>query len=163
MGSGVVVTVPTALAMDALGRRLATGLKAGDLVILTGELGAGKTALAQGIGAGLDVRGPIVSPTFVLSRVHASLVGGPSLVHVDAYRLSGPAEVDDLDLEASLAEAVTLVEWGRGLAEQLTDDRVEIVIERCDDPADETRRVTILPRPALADRVAGALAAEAVA
>src|ERR1700704_5729814 len=103
--------------MRALGRRLAAVLRPGDLVILAGPLGAGKTTLVQGIGTGLGVRGPVTSPTFVIARVHPSLVGGPSLVHVDAYRLGDALEVDDLDLDASLAESVTVVEWGEGKVE----------------------------------------------
>src|SRR5216110_2934670 len=82
--------------MRDLGRRLAALLRAGDLVILAGPLGAGKTTLVQGIGAGLGVRGPVTSPTFVIARVHPPLTGGPALVHADAYRLVSPAEVDDL-------------------------------------------------------------------
>jgi tRNA threonylcarbamoyladenosine biosynthesis protein TsaE len=98
--------------------------------VLSGGLGAGKTTLTQGIGEGLKVRGPITSPTFVIARVHPSLCGGPPLVHVDAYRLGGFAEVDDLDLDASLEEAVTIVEWGEGLVEELSEDRLEIRLER---------------------------------
>lgn len=124
------IVVPTASAMRAIGRRLATVLRAGDLVVLTGSLGAGKTTLAQGIGEGLGVRGGVTSPTFVIARVHPSLVGGPPLVHADAYRLGGRLEVDDLDLDASLADSVTLVEWGEGLVEDLADDRLEIEIAR---------------------------------
>jgi tRNA threonylcarbamoyladenosine biosynthesis protein TsaE len=103
-------------------------LAAGDLVVLTGELGAGKTTLTQGLAEGLGVRGPITSPTFVIARVHPSLVDGPDLVHVDAYRLGGFAELDDLDLDASLDEAVTVVEWGHGLAEGLTQDYLEVTL-----------------------------------
>ena len=103
-------------------------LAAGDLVVLTGGLGAGKTTLTQGLGEGLGVRGPITSPTFVIARVHPSLVGGPDLVHVDAYRLGGVAELDDLDLDASLDEAVTVVEWGHGLAEGLAEDHLEVTL-----------------------------------
>jgi tRNA threonylcarbamoyladenosine biosynthesis protein TsaE len=124
------LVVPTAEEMRELGRELAASLEAGDLVLLTGDLGAGKTTLAQGIGAGLDVRGPITSPTFIIARVHRSTVGGPPLVHVDAYRLSGWDELEDLDLEASLDEAITVVEWGTGLAEGLADRRLEIEILR---------------------------------
>jgi tRNA threonylcarbamoyladenosine biosynthesis protein TsaE len=123
------IEVPTADAMRDLGRRLATGLRAGDLLVLTGPLGAGKTTLVQGIGEGLGVRGPITSPTFVIARVHPSLTGGPALVHADAYRLGGVAEIDDLDLDSSTATSVTAVEWGEGLAEGLSDDRLEITIE----------------------------------
>jgi tRNA threonylcarbamoyladenosine biosynthesis protein TsaE len=129
--------------MDALGRTLAGALAAGDVVILSGELGAGKTALTQGIGAGLQVVGPVISPTFVLARIHRSLAGGPDLVHVDAYRLTSPEEVDDLDLEATLADSVTVVEWGEGLADHLVATPWRILIERSGDPDDETRTVTI--------------------
>jgi tRNA threonylcarbamoyl adenosine modification protein YjeE len=122
--------VPTRAAMHDLGRRLAGVLRAGDLVVLTGELGSGKTALTQGIGEGLGVRGPVTSPTFVIARVHPSEVGGPPLVHVDAFRLGSLAEVDDLDLDASLDEAVTVVEWGKGLVEELAGDRLEVTLER---------------------------------
>jgi tRNA threonylcarbamoyladenosine biosynthesis protein TsaE len=122
------LTVATADDMLALGRRLAAVLRPGDLVVLSGDLGAGKTTLVQGIGVGLGVRGPITSPTFVIARVHPSLAGGPALVHADAYRLSSPAEVDDLDLEASLETSVTVVEWGGGLAEGLAADRLDISI-----------------------------------
>ena len=123
-----VLTVATAEDMQALGERLAGLLRAGDLVIATGELGAGKTTLTQGLGRGLATEGPVISPTFVISRIHPSRTGGPALVHVDAYRLSGPEELDDLDLDATLAEAVTLVEWGAGLAEGLSADRLELDI-----------------------------------
>src|SRR5882672_1166492 len=114
--------------MRDLGRRLAALFRAGDLVILAGPLGAGKTTLVQGIGAGLGVRGPITSPTFVIARVHPSLTGGPALVHADAYRLNSPAEVDDLDLDASLETSVTVVEWGGGLVEGLAPDRLDVSI-----------------------------------
>jgi tRNA threonylcarbamoyladenosine biosynthesis protein TsaE len=127
---GQPVVVPTAEAMRALGTRLANWLRAGDLVLLSGALGAGKTTLTQGIGEGLGVRGPITSPTFVIARVHPSLVGGPPLVHVDAYRLAGWDELEDLDLEATLDDAVTIVEWGDGLAEGLSQDRLEVRIHR---------------------------------
>ena len=122
--------IATDVAMRELGRELATRLRAGDLVILTGPLGAGKTTLVQGIGEGLGVRGPVTSPTFVIARVHPVLAGpGPALVHADAYRLGSFSEVDDLDLDADMARAVTVVEWGEGLAEGLAEDRLEISIE----------------------------------
>ncbi len=126
-------TISTAEEMRVLGAELGGLLGPGDLVVLTGPLGAGKTTLVQGIGEGLKVRGPITSPTFVIARVHPSLSGGPSLVHADAYRLGGSLEVDDLDLDASLEDSVTVVEWGEGLVEGLTDDRLEIVIEHADE------------------------------
>lgn len=139
-----VLAVPTAEDMHELGRALARLLRPGDLVVLTGDLGAGKTTLAQGLGDGLGVRGPVTSPTFVISRVHPSLVGGPALVHVDAYRLGSADEVDDLDLDASLEEAVTVVEWGAGLVEQLASDRLEVQLERPSAEADgEVRRVVL--------------------
>jgi len=137
------LAVATADDMHALGRRLATWLQPGDLIILNGELGSGKTQLVQGIGQGLGVVGAIISPTFVLARLHRSPGGGPMLVHVDAYRLTSPAEVDDLDLDAYLPDAVTAVEWGRGLADHLSADRLDIDIARADDPADDTRTVVI--------------------
>jgi tRNA threonylcarbamoyladenosine biosynthesis protein TsaE len=123
-------TVATRDAMHALGRRLAQVLRAGDLVVLTGDLGSGKTTLTQGLGDGLGVRGPVTSPTFVIARVHPSEVGGPPLVHVDAYRLGSIAEVDDLDLDASLDDCVTVVEWGQGLVDELAPDRLEVSIGR---------------------------------
>ncbi len=116
--------------MRELGRQLATILRAGDLVILAGPLGAGKTTLVQGIGEGLRVRGPVTSPTFVIARVHPPLSGsGPALVHADAYRLGSISEVDDLDLDTDAAAAVTVVEWGAGLAEVLATGRLEITIQ----------------------------------
>lgn len=132
------IRVPTDEAMRDLGRRVAGVLRAGDLVLLSGPLGAGKTTLTQGLGDGLKVRGPITSPTFVIARVHPSLADGPSLVHADAYRLGGLEEMDDLDLD--LQGAVTVVEWGGGIAEGLSDDRLEIVIDRGET---EERTVTV--------------------
>src|SRR5437868_5366306 len=116
--------------MRSYGVRLAARLRAGDLLILSGPLGAGKTTLVQGIAEGLKVRGPITSPTFVIARVHPSLCGGPPLVHADAYRLGGSLEVDDLDLDASLEESVTIVEWGEGLVEGLAEEWLEVLIDR---------------------------------
>lgn len=115
---------------QALAEALGAQLRAGDLLVLTGELGAGKTTFTQGLGRGLGVRAGIISPTFVLVRRHPSLVGGPDLVHVDAYRLSSPAEVDDIDLEDTVDTAVTVVEWGAGKVEHLADSRLEIALER---------------------------------
>jgi tRNA threonylcarbamoyladenosine biosynthesis protein TsaE len=137
--------LPTVDDTRAFGSALAAVLRAGDLVVLTGPLGAGKTALAQGVGAGLGVAGDVTSPTFVIARVHRSLGGGPPLVHVDAYRLGGVtdprAEVDDLDLDASVDDSVTVVEWGEGLVEQLVDAYLEVRIDRRDD---DTRTVDLV-------------------
>ena len=121
---------PDAEAMRALGASLAEKLAPGDLIVLSGELGAGKTTFTQGIGAGLQVRGDVTSPTFVIAREHPPLNSGPSLVHVDAYRLGGIDELDDLDLDTSLDDAVTVVEWGEGVAEGLAESRLEIRIIR---------------------------------
>jgi tRNA threonylcarbamoyladenosine biosynthesis protein TsaE len=126
----VTCEAPSAGATRELGRRLASVLRAGDVLILSGDLGAGKTTLTQGLGEGLQVRGGITSPTFVISRVHPSLDDGPALVHVDAYRLGGLAELDDLDLDVSVGDSVTVVEWGEGIAEGLADDRLEVAITR---------------------------------
>lgn len=128
--TSVELEASDAVATRALGKRLARVLRAGDLVILSGDLGAGKTTLTQGIGAGLGVRGDVTSPTFVISRVHPSLAAGPALVHVDAYRLHGGAELDDLDLDETLEVAVTVVEWGEGLADVLAADRLRIHLTR---------------------------------
>lgn len=130
------IRVESAGQMRDLGRRLAGLLSAGDIVILSGPLGAGKTTLTQGIGDGLGVRGPVTSPTFVIARVHPVLGGGRfPLVHVDAYRLGSALELDDLDLDTDVEDAVTVVEWGEGLAEGLSLDRLEIAITRPDAPA----------------------------
>lgn len=129
--------VESAQAMIELGRLLGMRLRAGDLVLLTGELGAGKTTFMRGVGQGMGVRGPVTSPTFVIARRHPSTVGGPALVHADAYRLGSAEEFDDLDLATD--DAVVCVEWGRDRAEGLSEQRLEIDIEGEDD----VRRVTI--------------------
>ncbi|WKG04926.1 tRNA (adenosine(37)-N6)-threonylcarbamoyltransferase complex ATPase subunit type 1 TsaE [Mycolicibacterium sp. HK-90] len=130
----------------ALGATLGAGLKAGDVVVLSGPLGAGKTVMAKGIAAAMDVDGPVVSPTFVLARVHrARQAGRPSMVHVDMYRLLDHpgvdllGELDALDLDTDLDDAVVVVEWGEGLAERLSDHHLDIRIER--DTETETRTV----------------------
>ena len=119
--------LPTALDTQGFGKRLAGVLRAGDVLVLSGDLGAGKTTFTQGLGAGMGVRGPITSPTFVIARVHPPLSSdGMPLIHVDAYRLAGALELDDLDLDADVDAGVTVVEWGAGLAESLSTDRIEI-------------------------------------
>lgn len=126
------VRVPTEGDMRALGRRLASVLRPGDLLVLAGALGAGKTTFVQGLGEGLGVDTQVTSPTFVIARIHAVPRGGVPLVHADAYRLGSIAELDDLDLETPAEEAVTVVEWGEGMAEELADERLELAIERRD-------------------------------
>ncbi len=126
----VRVDLPDADATRAYGRSLAALLRPGDLVLLSGPLGSGKTTLTQGIGVGLGVRGQVASPTFIIARVHPSLTDGPPLVHVDAYRLGSMEELDALDLDAGLEESVTVVEWGEGIAEVLAEDRLEVELER---------------------------------
>ncbi len=142
--------------MREIGRRLGTEVRAGDLVVLSGPLGAGKTTLVQGLAEGLGVRGPITSPTFVMARVHPSLVGGPPLVHVDAYRLADWDDLETLDLEATLDESVTVVEWGEGLVEGLAADRIEVRIDRAagNDAEDgDARTVDIVHVHARSDQV----------
>lgn len=121
-------TVATSEGMEEFGRRLGRMLRAGDLVVLSGPLGAGKTTLTRGIGDALGVRGPVTSPTFVLARTHPSLVGGPSLVHVDAYRLASALELDDLDLD--FAASVVVVEWGAGKLDGVAESWLDVEIER---------------------------------
>jgi tRNA threonylcarbamoyladenosine biosynthesis protein TsaE len=137
----VVLAIEDTEAMQRLGERLAGLLRSGDVIIATGELGAGKTTLTQGIGRGLQSEGPIISPTFVISRIHPSAAGWPDLVHVDAYRIGGEDELDDLDLDSRVGESITIVEWGEGLAERLSTDRLEIGIHR--PPGTDTRTVVL--------------------
>jgi len=148
----MTLTIPDAAAMRAFAAALAKLLQPGDLLILTGGLGAGKTTFTQGLGAALNVRGQVSSPTFIVAREHPSLGAGPNLVHVDAYRLGGLDELDALDLDSSLDEAVTVVEWGAGLAESLASDHLEIQIDRPqggftpdDDPEAGERLVNLKP------------------
>jgi len=140
----VTLTLPTAADTRALGRRLGALLRHGDLVLLAGPLGAGKTVLAQGIGAGMGVQGTVASPTFVIARVHpADEPGRPALVHVDAYRLGSPDEVDDLDLDVDMAASVTVVEWGAGMVERLADSWLTVTLSRAADS--ETRTAVLEP------------------
>ena len=136
--------------MRALGADLAQVLRPGDVLVLDGPLGAGKTTFTQGIGAALGVRGSVTSPTFVIARSHPG--PGPSLVHVDAYRLGGSIEVEDLDLDADLDHAITVVEWGAGKVEGLAPDRLDVVIRRDvgapmdpEDPSGGLRTVLVRP------------------
>ena len=140
-------TLPTVADTLALGERIGRGLRAGDVVVLSGPLGAGKTALAKGIALGMDVEGPVTSPSYVLARVHrANRAGAPAMVHVDVYRLLDHgaadlmAELDSLDLDTDLDDAVAVVEWGEGLAERLSDHHLSITLVR--QPDGETRTAT---------------------
>ena len=129
--------------MHDLGLQLASKFKAGDLVLLTGPLGAGKTTLTRGIGEGLEAIGNVSSPTFVIARTHKTASPALDLVHVDAYRLSTPAEFDDLEIDYS--RSVVLVEWGRGFTDGITDSWLDIEIARTHDPDSDLREVTITP------------------
>lgn len=159
VATSVTVTLPEVHDTEEFGRKLGKLVQGGDLLLLSGPLGAGKTALVRGLAAGLGVTGRVSSPTFVIARVHDPAPDGRGvpLVHVDAYRLGGLSELDALDLDSSLGDSVTVVEWGRGLAEALADDRLEIDLERPrgaapsfdpgvtaeEDPEAGTRKVTI--------------------
>lgn len=145
-------------ATTQLGHRLAKHLRAGDLVVLSGGLGAGKTTLTRGLGAQLGVRGPITSPTFVIARRHPSAVGGPDLLHVDAYRLGSAGEVEDLDLDVT--GAVTVVEWGSGRVEQMSDSRVEVALDEQD--GGRAARITCVG-PRWSDETVARLAADLTA
>jgi tRNA threonylcarbamoyladenosine biosynthesis protein TsaE len=133
--------IETPEAMHELGLELAKRFSAGDLVLLTGLLGAGKTTLTRGIGEGLRVIGNVSSPTFVIARTHRTENSNLDLVHVDAYRLSSSAEFDDLEIDYS--RSVVLVEWGRGFTDGITDSWLDIEIQRSHDPASDLREVTI--------------------
>lgn len=129
--------------MRTLGEVLGRSVAGGDVVVLSGDLGAGKTTLTQGIARGLGISDRVTSPTFVIARVHESPAGRPDLVHVDAYRLGSVVELDDLDLDADLDRCVVVVEWGEGLVEQLSASRLEVRILRTGDDGDDRRTVTI--------------------
>ena len=136
------ISIPTGSAMRDRGAHIARCCRPGDLLILSGDLGAGKTTFVQGMGAGLGVTEQITSPTFVISRVYPTSVG-PDLVHVDAYRLGSAVDLDDLDLDATLSDCITVVEWGEGKSEHLSPNRLDVRIERSDDAGDEVRLVTM--------------------
>lgn len=122
----------------SLGEDLGRVLAAGDLVMLSGGLGAGKTTLTQGIGIGMGVRGRVASPTFIVARVHPSLSGGPDLIHADAYRIKDLSDLETLDLDSSLDEAVTVVEWGEGKTEAMSNERLSIEVRRASGGQAET-------------------------
>lgn len=124
------ITVNSSEQTRAAGELLAKHLRRGDLVMLSGGLGAGKTTFTQGIGSGLQVKGRVSSPTFIVARVHPSLAGGPDLIHADAYRIKDLTDLETLDLDSTLEEAITVIEWGEGKTEQLSADRLEIEIHR---------------------------------
>ena len=151
------VELPDAEATRSFGAAIGAQVRAGDLVVLSGPLGAGKTTLTQGLGEALGIRGRVTSPTFVIARVHPSLTDGPDLVHVDAYRLGGPVEVDDLDLDTPLARAVVVVEWGEGKVEQLTEERLEVRLDRALGDADEVRHATVIGHGPRGEELAAAL------
>jgi tRNA threonylcarbamoyladenosine biosynthesis protein TsaE len=138
----VELVLPEPADTEALGERLAAELGPGELVVLAGPLGAGKTVLVRGIARGLGVAGPVTSPTFVIAREHRPLPGGAGvpLVHVDAYRLGGAAELDDLDLDTDLSEAVVVVEWGEGVAERLASRHLLVRLHR---RPDDVRTATV--------------------
>ena len=156
----MTVLVPTPERMRDLAAGLAAAFRAGDLIVLSGDLGAGKTTFVQGLGRGLGVSEAVTSPTFVISRVHEA-AGGIDLVHVDAYRLGTAVDLEDLDLDATLADCVTVVDWGEDKVEHLSPDRLDVRIDRSDDADDEMRRVTFnghgarWPAQALADLESG--------
>lgn len=140
----VHLAAPTVDDLRAIAERIGAQCTGGDVLVLTGDLGAGKTTFTQGLARGLGITDVITSPTFVISRVHRG--AGSTLIHVDAYRLGSLAELEDLDLEADLAESVVAVEWGRGLVEGLSPEGLDIVITRSDLDGDEVRQVSIEPR-----------------
>lgn len=132
------VIVNSVAEMESLGAQVATWLEAGDVVLLSGPLGAGKTTFTRGVGSGLGVSGAITSPTFVIAREHS---GNPPLIHVDAYRVGTAWELEDLDLDT--AHAVTVIEWGTAIAHGLSPSRLEVTIERSEELNDDQRRVVI--------------------
>jgi tRNA threonylcarbamoyladenosine biosynthesis protein TsaE len=140
-----VIALPTADDTRALGERIATLVRAGDLIVLDGPLGAGKTVFVQGLGAGLGAQGQVTSPTFVIARVHEG--GRLPLVHVDAYRLHGRLEIDDLDLDTDLTAAVVAVEWGAGLVEGLTDAHLLVELRRDEGGAGDAGERAAFLRP----------------
>ena len=134
--------VETPEQMHDLGLKVAKELRKGDLVLLSGQMGAGKTTLSRGVGEGLKVLGTVSSPTFVIARTHKTRQGEAPLVHVDAYRLTSPAELDDLDID--FENSIVLVEWGRGFTEGIVDSFLDVEIIRSSNPLEEVREVSIV-------------------
>ncbi len=156
----VRIHLPHAQDTRSLGVALVRSLRAGDVLVLSGDLGAGKTTFTQGLGEGLGVRGPVTSPTFVIARTYPpTQPGGLPLIHVDAYRLGGAVELDDLDLDAQVAQSITVVEWGAGLADRLSEAWIGISLSV--DPATEGRTALLSVHldPARAEAVAAAVVA----
>ena len=134
----LIIITSNAAETKALGKKLGTLLKAGDCVLLAGELGAGKTTFTQGLASALKIKGDVTSPTFVIAREHKSLADGPNLVHVDAYRLNTLAEISQLDLVTDIETAILVVEWGKGLVNELVAEPIHITIDHNVD--DENKR-----------------------
>lgn len=141
-----VLSAPTPDSLRLLAQDIGRLCVGGDVLVLSGDLGAGKTTFTQGLARGLGIDERVTSPTFVISRVHPNPTGGPALLHVDAYRLGSLGELEDLDLDADLESSVVVVEWGRGLAESLSPEGLDVVITRSDDPDDDVRTVTLTSR-----------------
>ena len=141
-----VLSAPTPDSLRLLAQDIGRLCVGGDVLVLSGDLGAGKTTFTQGLARGLGIDERVTSPTFVISRVHPNPTGGPARVHVDAYRLGSLGELEDLDLDADLESSVVVVEWGRGLAESLSPEGLDVVITRSDDPDDDVRMVTLTSR-----------------
>lgn len=141
-----VLSAPTPDSLRLLAQDIGRLCVGGDVLVLSGDLGAGKTTFTQGLARGLGIDERVTSPTFVISRVHPNPTGAPALVHVDAYRLGSLGELEDLDLDADLESSVVVVEWGRGLAESLSPEGLDVVITRSDDPDDDVRMVTLTSR-----------------
>lgn len=137
------MTAADPAATQACAASIARHCRPGDVLVLVGDLGAGKTTFTQGLARGLGITAPITSPTFVIAREHAGTAGRPGLTHVDAYRLGGALELDDLDVDTE--HNVVVVEWGEGLAEMLGPDRLVVRLRRSDREGDEARVITLEP------------------
>ncbi len=142
----LLLTAETPEDLRLIAARIGSLCGGGEVVVLSGDLGAGKTTFTQGLALGLGITERVTSPTFVISRLHTHPSGGVSLVHVDAYRVGSAAELDDLDLGADLSASVVVVEWGRGIAEDLSPEGLDIVITRSDSSEDERRTLMVSAR-----------------